>query len=325
VNDAPIRIGLLGAARIAPMAIIEPARARDDVRVTAVAARDSGRAQAYAREHGIEGVSDNYEALIARDDVDLVYIALPPDLHCRWAIAALEAGKAVLCEKPFALNATEAQAMVATAQRTGQLLIEAFHYRFHDLMAKALQLMSDGAIGTPLTAAADVRYPIPWRAGEPRWSAEHGGGALMDLGCYGLHALRALLGAEPEIISSKLRIEHGVDVETRAILRFAGVDAVLNCAMNPIDPSTTIQINGSEGRLDIAGLVLPQRAGRLTLTRGADAEDVPISGPTSYAAQLDHVLAVLRGTEPQITGGADAIANMTAIDAILDRSKGVAN
>lgn len=289
---------------------------RDDVCVTAVAARDSNRAQAFAHDHGIDTVCENYAALIARDDVDLIYVALPPDLHRRWAIAALEAGKAVLCEKPFALDATEAQAMVDAAHRNGGLLIEAFHYRFHRLMVEAMRLMREGAIGTPVTAAADVRYPIPRRTGEPRWSPEHGGGALMDLGCYGVHALRSLLGAEPEVVASYARDEGGVDAETRAELRFAGIDAMLTCAMDPPEPSTTITIEGSDGRLEIGGFVLPQRAGRLKLVRGTKTEELPVSGPSSYAAQLDHVLAVLRGSEPQITGGADAIYNMAAIDAI---------
>lgn len=314
--DPPIRIGLLGAARIAPMAIIEPARGRDDVTIVSVAARDPARAMAFAQEHGLEGGSESYAALIARADIDLVYIALPPDAHAKWAIAALEAGRAVLCEKPFALNVKEARAMVDAADRTGRPLIEAFHYRFHQLMCKAIELMRDGAIGTPLRAEAEVHYPIPRRPNEPRWSAEHGGGALLDLGCYGIHALRTLLAADPDIVAASVRSEQGVDVETSAELRFGAVDARLACSMDPPEPRTNIVIEGTAGRIEIRGFVLPQRAGNLRLVRGGRGENLPIDGPTSYAAQLDHVVELLHGRAAPVTGGADAIATMAAIDAI---------
>lgn len=314
--DAPVRIGVLGAARIVPGALVAPAQARDDIRLVAVAARDPDRARTFAAQHGFDGYVSNYAQLIARDDIDLVYIALPPSLHREWAIAALDAGKAVLCEKPFAMNAAEARDMVDAAQRTGGVLIEAFHYCFHRLMRDACALIADGAIGTPLTARASVEYPIPTGEGEPRWSNDLGGGALMDLGCYGIHALRSLLRCEPEVIAAQARIERGVDAATDARLRFATIDAEFHAAMDPTAPATDVSIEGSEGRIDINGLVLPQRSGRLRLTCGATTREMPIEGPSSYAAQLDHVAAVLRGREAQITGGLDAVANMSAIDAI---------
>src|SRR5205823_502082 len=106
-------------------------------------------------------------------------------------------------EKPFAMSAAEARTMVDAAQRTRGLLIEGFHYRFHRMFRAAVELMRQGAAGQPLQASAGVHYPIPVRAGEPRWSPEHGGGAVMDLGCYGIHALRSLLGVEPRILGAR--------------------------------------------------------------------------------------------------------------------------
>ena len=131
-----IRIGLLGASRVSRYAVIEPAAHIDGIEVHTVAARDAARAAAFAEELAIPHVAADYEALIASDAVDLVYNGLPPSSHARWTIAALEAGKHVLCEKPFAMNATEAQAMVDAAGRTGKILVEAYHYRFHPLFAR---------------------------------------------------------------------------------------------------------------------------------------------------------------------------------------------
>ena len=316
MSEAPIRVGILGAARIAPAALIDPARARSDVHVVTVAARDPARATAFAAAHGLDDACDDYAALVARDDLDLVYVALPPDLHCRWSIAALEAGKAVLCEKPFALDADEAQRMVDAADRSGGVLIEGFHYRFHALMRKAVAIVRDGLIGDPVGARASVNYPIPTGEGEPRWSAAHGGGAIMDLGCYGLHALRTLLGVEPRILAARTRWERGVDAASTVRLAFGDLEAQLSADMAPPEPSTDLVIEGTRGRLQINGLVLPQRSGRLRLTADGPTRDLPIEGASSYAAQLDHVVGVLRGREVQLTGGADAIANMRAIDSI---------
>src|SRR5580698_4876826 len=141
------RIGLLGASKIARGAVIAPAKVNPDFEVVAVGARDATRARAYADEHGIAHVSGSYAELVRRDDIDVVYNALPPAGHAEWSIAALEAGKTVLCEKPFAMNAGEAKAMVDAAERTGQLLIEAFHYRFHNVIRLAETLLRAGAIG----------------------------------------------------------------------------------------------------------------------------------------------------------------------------------
>jgi predicted dehydrogenase len=317
MDEAPIRIGLLGAARIAPLALIEPARERDDVVLAAVAARDPERARAFAAEHGFESFSQDYAALIAREDIDLVYIALPPDLHCSWTIAALEAGKAVLCEKPFAMNARQAQVMVDASAESGAILIEAFHYRFHRMMCDAIALIRDGAIGRPTHASASVEYPIPTGRDEPRWSVEHGGGAMMDLGCYGVHALRSLLAGEPEVKQATARFVRGVDAATDAKLVFpGGVEADLHASMDPEAPFTEVVIDGTLGQLRINGFVLPQRSGRLRLTVGGETREMPVDGPSSYAAQLEHAVRVYRGLDEPMTGGDDAVANLRVVDRI---------
>ena len=197
-----IRMGILGAAKIAPKAFIESATRRDDCEIVCVAARDSARASAYAAEHGIPEIAESYEALIARPDIDLIYNALPPHRHADLTIAALEAGKAVLCEKPFAMNAAEARRMVEASRRTGRPLVEAYHYRFHPMFLNVLEQVQSGAIGKLCAIRSEFSVAIKYRPGELRHDPALGGGALMDLGCYALHWARIVAGSEPAVRSA---------------------------------------------------------------------------------------------------------------------------
>ena len=313
----PLRIGLLGASRIAPQAVIDPAKARADVVVTAVAARDPAKASAYAAEHAIAAVADDYDALIARDDVDLVYNGLPIAAHHDWTLRALAAGKAVLCEKAFASNATEAKAMVAAADAAGLPLIEAFHYRYHAVMTRAVEIVRSGELGALIGAEARFNIPIPFAPDEIRWRADQGGGALGDLGTYPAHALRSLFGAEPEVVSAAADLLHGVDAATRAELRFpGGATATLECSMTAERPAVEAILRGERGRLHIINFVAPQIGCRFTVEIDGAPRDEPVGGPSTYAAQLDHVVAVMAGRAAPLTGGQDAIANMLLLDAI---------
>ena len=315
--STPIRIGLLGASKIARGAVIAPAKGDDRFALAAVAARDPARARAYATEHGVAAVAADYAELVRRDDVDVVYNAFPPAGHAEWTIAALEAGKAVLCEKPFARNAAEARSMVAAARRTGGLLLEAFHWRFHAVTRRAEALLADGVIGAVSSGAAEFHAPIPRNPGELRWSREQGGGGMMDLGCYPLHALRTLLRANPTVTAARAVFEYGVDSDLSADLLFPGdVAARIACSMTPPRFSAWLRLDGARGRLDITNFLAPQIGCKFTTTVDGEVTEHPTDGKPTYAAQLDHLHDVLKGGAPPLTGGADAIANMTAIDAI---------
>ncbi|HLY80708.1 MAG TPA: Gfo/Idh/MocA family oxidoreductase [Caulobacteraceae bacterium] len=311
------RIGLLGASKIAPGAVIAPAKSNPDFEVVAVGARDADRAKAYAETHGIAHVAASYAELVRRDDVDVVYNALPPAGHLEWTIAALEAGKAVLCEKPFAMNAGEAQRMVDAATATGQVLIEAFHYRFHSLIREAEALVRAGRLGAIRRASAVFNVNIARSPDELRWRAELGGGGLMDLGCYPIHALRTLIGAEPTVRSATGVFDGRVDTQIAAELDFAGgASASVGCAMITDTIAATLSLEGERGRLEITPFIAPQRRGRMTVTIGGESTVHDASGPTSYEAQLIHLGEVLDGKAAPLTGGADAVANMAVIDAI---------
>ncbi|MGC1303990.1 MAG: Gfo/Idh/MocA family oxidoreductase [Caulobacteraceae bacterium] len=311
-----LRIGLLGASRIAPRAIITPARRRGDVAITAVAARDIDKAKAFATEHHIAALADSYEALVARDDVDLVYCALPPAAHLQPCLAALANGKALLVEKPFAMNRDDAIRIAQAATRSGRPAMEAFHYRFHSQFLRAQQLLRNGAIGAIRQADGLFEAKIVQGPGELRWTPALGGGGVMDLGCYVLHALRTLIGAEPTLRNAHAELLYGVDASMDARLAFPGeVEARLRCSM--LGPRRDhIVLKGDAGELRITGFVSPQNGGRLTLTSVRDSFEEAASGPPSYDAQLAHVVKVMAGEVEPLTGGADAVANMAVIDAM---------
>jgi predicted dehydrogenase len=315
--NRPTRIGLLGASRIARGAVIGPVRDNPDFVVTAIAARDPERAGAYAAEHAIPVVAKDYAALVQRDDVDVVYNALPPAGHKRWTIAALEAGKAVLCEKPFARDAAEARAMVEAAQASGGVLLEAFHYRFHNVMRAAVALAREGTLGRLTSIEAVFEVPIPNTPGELRWLRDQGGGALMDLGTYTVHALRSVVGAEPEVNSAEGVFEDGVDAAMRADLTFpGGVTGAICCSMTAAVPRAILSVIGERGTLEVVNFLAPQMGCRFTTVIDGQSRLHATDGPPTYAAQLVHLGEVLnRGVAP-LTGGEDAIHNMAAIDAI---------
>src|SRR5713101_2851120 len=146
-TNRPLRFGILGAARIAPEALIKPAQKSSDAEVVAIAARDSARAREFAETHRIPRVHASYEDLVADPELDVIYNPLPNSMHCEWTIAALRAGKHVLCEKPLASNATEAAQMVKVANETGMILGEAFHYRYHPLADRVREIIDGGRVG----------------------------------------------------------------------------------------------------------------------------------------------------------------------------------
>ncbi len=315
-----MRIGLIGASRIAPVAVIAPAAARPDVSVTAVAARDPTRAAEFANRYGVSSVSESYAALVQRDDVDVVYCALPAHGHPSVCELALAAGKAVLMEKPFAADADSARGMMDSAARAGRPLIEAFHYRFHGQFERALDLVRSGALGRIRRADGVFDVAIPRSAGEFRWSQGPDGGALMDLGCYVIHALRTLLGSEPLLTGVDADMEGDIDARLTAELKFGDVRASAACSM--IRPFfARLRLEGETGTMTLHDFVAPQRNGRLVLETASGCFAEVAEGPSTYAAQLEHLVQVWRGDALPITGGADAVANMIAIDACREAAR----
>jgi predicted dehydrogenase len=314
-----LRVGILGAAGIAPAAIIRPAARRSDVVIAAVASRNAESAKRYADAHGIPRRYDSYEALLDDPTIDLVYVALPPSEHARWTIAALERGKDVLCEKPIALNANEARSMVETASRTGRRLIEAFHDRYHPLSTAIDEVVESGRLGAINTVHADFSVEIPFDPASIRHAPELGGGALMDLGCYPVHWVRALAGDEPTVVEASGRPNAlGTDESISALLSFpSGIRATVTASMAEGLPlSSTLLIRGELGTLEVNNLVFPSNGHSLKETVAGLERPSTVAGLATYDHQLAAVVHALESGTPTLTEGDDIIGNMVTIDAI---------
>ncbi|MGE2727288.1 Gfo/Idh/MocA family protein [Mycolicibacterium pulveris] len=313
-----VRIGVLGAAQIAPAALIKPAKEHAEVVVAAVAARDVGRAQAFASKYGIARVHDGYEALIADPDVDAVYIPLPNGLHGRWTRAALEAGKHVLCEKPFTANAAEAREIAQLAAASGQVAMEAFHYRYHPFALRAEEIIASGELGTLQRIDVSFCFPLP-KFSDIRYNYSLAGGATMDAGCYAVHMLRTFGGSTPEVVAAQAKLrDPRVDRAMTAELRFPeGHTGRLRCSMWSTDMlRISVRVVGDRGELRVLNPVLPHVFHRFSVRSGGTNRMERFPRRASYAYQLDaFAAAVLRG-EPVKTTPQDAIENMTVIDSI---------
>lgn len=314
-----LKIGILGAARIAPEAIIEPSGRRDDTTILAVASR-SGNAAAYAAKYGIDRAYDSYDELLADTDVDVVYNALAGDSHGPLSIAALEAGKHVLCEKPAAMRASEARAMVAAAEKAGKRLIEAFHYRHHPAFGYVLELVRSGRLGKLRSIDVVFHAPIPYGEHELRYKWEMGGGGFMDLGSYTIHWCRSLSGEEPEILQATTeRTKTDVDRAIKASMRFpSGVTASVDVDMDETGKlEWHVTATGENGSVRLVnpckchtGHSIEERIA------GVPYRVHTVAGGTTYDYQLAALVeALTKGTKVP-TEGDDIVANMAAIDAI---------
>jgi predicted dehydrogenase len=320
--SAPLRIGILGAARIAPMALIRPARSVPEVRVAAVAARDATRARTFADKHGVPKVHASYDALIADPELDAIYNPLPNALHCDWTLRALRAGKHVLCEKPIASNAAEAERMAQAAEASGRVLVEAFHWRYHPLAARMREIVLSGVLGDVRRVEASMCIPLPL-PGDIRYRFDLGGGATMDTGCYAINLVRFLAEAEPSVESAEVRRSSPeVDRWMRAELRFEdGRSGRVECSLFSAKLlAVSARVIGSRGRLDVFNPVAPHLFHRLRVRAGGERRSESVPGEATYTHQLRAFAAHVRGAAKMSTDARDAIHNMRVIDAVYDRA-----
>ncbi len=320
------------------MGLIEPAREVEGVEVAAVAARDPKRARVYATEHDIPLVFDSYDTLLASGEIDAVYNPLPNSHHARWTIAALEAGKPVLLEKPFTANAGEARQVAEVAERTGLVVMEAFHWRFHPQADRAMELVTTGAVGEISHVEATMVFPSMHGPDDIRYRYDLAGGALMDTGSYALSNLRAF--GELDVLRAEAEeMAPGVDVRTTAELRyrdrgatativsaFTGTERKADLgepgAINPdefdFEFRAEVTVTGTRGRLHIDNPLGPMWGSGLTLT-GADGYTVlhetaePVA---TYTRQLQAFVTCVEGGGPNLYPPAESIKTMELIDAV---------
>ncbi len=322
MSERPLRIGILGAARIAPMALVRPARDVPGVEVTAVAARDVERAKKFAAKHGIRRVHGSYDELIADTDIDAIYNPLPNGLHCEWTIRALEAGKHVLCEKPIASNAAEARLMQAAAEKAGHVLTEAFHWRYHPLTTRVREILDSGDLGAIQHVEVSTCIPLPI-PGDIRYRYDLGGGASMDIGCYAVSILRFLAGSEPEVVSARARHSSpDVDRWMQADYRFEGgatgrtTASLFSAQLLKLSARVTTE----NGFLNILNPLAPHVFHRLKVSRNGITSSESVPGDATYTCQLRAFEQAVRTGEPAITDAAYGVANMTVIDDIYRKA-----
>lgn len=321
-TEQPLRIGTLGAARITPMALIRPARSVDDVHVVAVAARDRGRAEKFAAKHDIPRVHDSYEALVADPDIDAIYNPLPNAWHAPWTLKALEAGKHVLCEKPFTSNAAEALEVADAAERTGLTVMEAFHWRYHPLAERMVEIVRSGELGEVRHLSASFCVPLPMR-GDIRWQLDLAGGSTMDVGAYTASIVRHVSGEEPEVVDARAKERGaGIDRWLEADLRLpSGATArVTNSMWSGRLLSCGARVVGSEGEMRVLNPVAPHLLHRLSIRVGGRRRRERFGRTPTYTHQLRAFRAAVRDGAPLPTDALDAVKNMELLDAIYDAS-----
>src|SRR6478672_4424409 len=287
MSETVLRWGILSTADIARKKVVPGMRRAARCEIVAVGSRDGREARRFADELGIPRAHDSYEALLADPDVDVVYIPLPNHLHREWTIAAARAGKHVLCEKPLALTAADAEAMVEACEREGVRLMEAFMYRLHPSWAAVRQIIASGRIGRLQTVQSWFSYYND----DPRNIrniAEAGGGALLDIGCYSINLSRMLFGTEPERVEAAILRDPDmeVDVLTSGLLVFPGGGTATFTCSTRSESDQRVHIYGTEGRISI-GIpfnIPPDRETSIYVTQGGDPPVAPATLELRFAA-----------------------------------------
>jgi predicted dehydrogenase len=312
-----LKIGILGAANIAPGALIKPAHRTGKAEIVVVAARDADKARKFADKHKIKRVADSYEEVLADPELDAVYIPLPNGLHGRWTIAALEAGKHVLCEKPFTANADEARHVAeAAAAHPGLVVMEAFHYQYHPMTRRLVEIVQSGEIG--IIKGIDISFSAPMaRPGDIRYQLDLAGGAMMDMGCYPISLLR-LLAAGPRVTGASAKLSSpGVDraMDARFSLPEGGT-ARVRCSMFSVSILRLhAEVIGSEGTLKVFNPFAPQFGHRVRVETSSGTRREKFSRRATYDYQLDAFVAAVEDGAPYPTTAVDAIRTMELIDA----------
>jgi predicted dehydrogenase len=317
-----LRIGVLGASRIAETAIVRPA-AELGHRLVAVAARDRSRAEVFAEKYGVERVVASYQDVIDDPEVDVVYNPLANSLHAPWNMAAIAAGKPVLSEKPFARDQSEARRVADAAEAAGVTVLEGFHYFFHPVTQRAFALAADGTIGEVTYVEVRMAMPAPGDD-DPRWSLELAGGVLMDLGCYGMHVMRSLGRLDVPGVAGRPTIARahaeqrapGVDAWCDVEIGFPGGATGLSANSMVADAfSFTIRIVGTAGDLLVHDFIKPNEDDRLTINTPTGTTVERLGTRASYTYQLEAFAAHVQDGATLPFGTADAVANMILVDA----------
>jgi predicted dehydrogenase len=320
-----LRWGVLSTADIARNKVIPAMRKAARCSVVAIGSRDPERARVVAGELGIPKAHGSYEALLADSDVDAVYIPLPNHLHLKWTIAAARAGKHVLCEKPLALNAADAERMIVACEAAGVRLMEAFMYRLHPSWVAVRDLVASGRIGRLMAIQSWFSY-YNEDATNIRNIRDFGGGALYDIGCYCVNLSRMLAGSEPTRVEASMLRDpvSGVDVVTSALMEFDGPVATFTCSTR-IEDDQRVHVYGTRGHVSvwIPFNIPPDRPTKIFLTAGGQPptdqkiETFTFETADPYTVEFERFSASVLDDTPLPYPPEDAVANLRVMEQIM--------
>jgi len=299
------------------MALVRPAREVAGVTVAAVAARDPKRAEAFAAKHKIPTVHSSYDDLLADPDLHAVYNPLPNALHAEWTLKALAAGKHVLCEKPFTSNENEARQVAAAADASGLVVMEAFHYRYHELAERIRTISHDGSLGDVTNVQTWMCFPLP-KFSDIRYNYALGGGTTMDC-CYAVHALRLVGPGEPTVVAARPKLR-GPDIDRAMDVDYAFPGGATGHSTTSMWSHRlfrfALKVTGTKGEMKVFNFIAPQFFNRLTVVIEGKKTSERVKGEATYTAQLRAFEAAVNDGGPVITSPDDAIVTMRLIDDI---------
>jgi len=321
-----LRFGVLSTAKIARTTVIPAIQAAARAEVLAIASRSAERAAEAARALKIPRAHGSYEALLNDPDIDAVYISLPNTLHCEWTIRAAEKKKHVLCEKPLAVDAAEAQRMVQACRANAVRLMEAFQCRHHPAIREALRLAAEGQIGALRLMRGSFAFPLNYAdTANLRWRKDVEGGSLMDVGCYCVHMFRAFAGREPVAVSAAMNIrpDTGVDSETAGQMMFeGGLIGQFYCGFRQAS-FNHLAAYGESGLIELpTGVSSSPQAPKALQVQTRDREwTVNFTPVNHYQLQVEHFAQVVLDGEPPRLADDDGVANMRVIEAIRESAR----
>jgi predicted dehydrogenase len=315
-----VRWGILSTANIALKRFIPGAMASHNGVVAAIASRDAARAREAATRLGIARAYGSYEELLADPEIDAIYNPLPNSLHAEWTVKAAAAGKAILCEKPLAVDAAEARAMIEACRAHDALLMEAFMYRFHPQHARVRALIDEGAIGELRAVRTAFTFMLePFPAANVRLQAGLAGGALMDVGCYAVNASRMLFGEEPQWASAQwdFREEFGVEVTLAGILGFSGGrTATFDCGFRAAGQGYYLAA-GTKGQIEVLNAFVPAATEvSVLVTDAAGRREERLPGVDQYQLEAEEFADALLSRRPLRIPADDAVGTLRAIEAL---------
>ncbi|MGQ0850026.1 MAG: Gfo/Idh/MocA family protein [Actinomycetota bacterium] len=326
----PVAWGILGVANIATMKVIPAMQKSELSHVAAIASRSGEKAVAAARRLGIIRAYGSYERLLDDPDIEAIYIPLPNHLHAEWTLAAITAGKHVLCEKPLALSSAQAREMIDGANRAGVKLMEAFMYRLHPMWVEVRRMVRDGVIGELLAIQSFFSYRNVDGSNIRNVSA-FGGGALYDVGCYPVNVARMLFETEPSGVKAAIRRDpsFGTDAVTSVLLDFDGRHATFTCSTQ-LEDDQRVHIQGTKGRLtiEIPYNIPPDLPTRILHFSGGDPPANPglviheTAVADQYTVQADAFSQAIRLHRPVPTPPEDAVANLEVLERIFAEAAG---